>query len=50
MKSKQILRHVWEGYKELANNYRYQDDVKKIYTQRSTHIERMKYGLRKTYF
>ena len=56
MKSKQILRHVWEGYKEMANDYRYQDDVKEIYKQRSTHIERlyadgkMKHGLGKTYF
>ena len=56
MKSKQILRHVWERYKEMANDYRYRDDVKEIYKQRSTHIERlyadgkMKHGLGKTYF
>lgn len=55
-KNKQILRHVWEGYKEMANEYRHQDDVKEIYRQRPQHIERvfadgkMKYGLRKTYF
>lgn len=55
-KAKQILRHVWEGYKEMANDYRYRDDVKEIYKQRSTHIERlyadgkMKHGLGKTYF
>lgn len=56
MKAKQVMRHVWEGYKEMAQNYRYQDDVKAIYKQRSTHIERlyadgkMKHGLGKTYF
>ncbi|MBP3503131.1 MAG: IS1182 family transposase [Clostridia bacterium] len=56
MKYKQILRHVWEKYKEEANEYRYQVDVKEIYKQRSTHIERvyadgkMKHGLGKTYF
>lgn len=55
-KYKQILRHVWEEYKEMANDYRYYDDVKEIYKQRPQHIERvfgdgkMKYGLRKTYF
>lgn len=56
MKYKQILRHVWEKYKEEANEYRYQVDVKEIYKQRSTHIERvyadgkMKHGLGKTCF
>ncbi len=55
-KYKQILRHVWEGYKEMANEYRYHLDVKEIYKQRPQHIERvfadgkMKYGLRSTYF
>lgn len=55
-KYKQILRHVWEGYKEMVNDYRHQEDVKEIYKQRPQHIERvfadgkMKYGLRKTYF
>ena len=55
-KSKQILRHVWEGYKEMVNEYRHQEDVKEIYRQRPQHIERVfadgktKYGLRKTYF
>lgn len=55
-KYKQILRHVWEGYKEMVNEYRHQEDVKKIYKQRPQHIERVfadgktKYGLRKTYF
>lgn len=55
-KYKQVLRHVWEGYKEMANEYRHQDDVKEIYKQRSQHIERVfadgktKYGLRTTYF
>ena len=55
-KYKQILRHIWEGYKEMANNYRYCNDVKEIYKQRSTHIERLyadgkvKHGLGKTYF
>ena len=55
-KYKQILRHVWEEYKEMANDYRYHNDVKEIYKQRPQHIERvfadgkMKYGLRKTYF
>ena len=55
-KCKQILRHVWEEYKEMVNEYRHQDDVKEIYRQRPQHIERVfadgktKYGLRKTYF
>ena len=55
-KYKQILRHVWEGYKEMVNEYRHQEDVKEIYKQRPQHIERVfadgktKYGLRKTYF
>ena len=55
-KYKQILRHVWEGYKEMTNEYRHQEDVKEIYKQRPQHIERVfadgktKYGLRKTYF
>lgn len=55
-KSKQILRRVWEEYKEMVNDYRHHEDVKEIYKQRPQHIERvfadgkMKYGLRKTYF
>lgn len=55
-KYKQVLRHVWEEYKEMANDYRHQNDVKEIYKQRPQHIERvfadgkMKYGLRNTYF
>lgn len=53
---KQILRHVWEKYKEMANDYRHHQDVKDIYKQRPQHIERVfadgktKYGLMKTYF
>ena len=55
-KYKQVLRHVWEGYKEMVNEYRHQLDVKEIYKQRPQHIERVfadgktKYGLTKTYF
>ena len=55
-KYKQVLRHVWEGSKEMAEEYRHQEDVKEEYRQRPQHIERvfadgkMKYGLRKTYF
>ena len=55
-KYKQILRHVWEEYKEMANEYRHHEDVKEIYRQRPAHIERvfadgkMKFGLTKTYF
>ncbi len=55
-KYKQILRHVWEEYKEMVNDYRHRDDVKEIYRQTPQHIERvfadgkMKFGLRKTYF
>ena len=55
-KYKQILRHVWEEYKEMVNDYRLRNDVKEIYRQRPQHIERvfadgkMKFGLRKTYF
>ena len=55
-KCKQILRHVWEEYKEMTNDYRHHNNVKEIYRQRPQHIERvfadgkMKYGLRYTYF
>lgn len=55
-KNKQILRHIWEEYKEMTNDYRHHQDVKEIYKQRPQHIERVfadgktKYGLRKTYF
>ena len=55
-KYKQVLRHIWEEYKEMTNEYRHQEDVKEIYRQRPQHIERVfadgktKYGLRKTYF
>jgi len=55
-KNKQILRHIWEEYKEMTNDYRLRNDVKEIYRQRPQHIERVfadgktKYGLRKTYF
>ena len=55
-KYKQILRHIWEEYKEMVNDYRHHEDVKEIYKQRPQHIERVfadgktKYGLRKTYF
>jgi len=53
---KQVLRHVWEEYKEMVKDYRHHLDVKEIYKQRPQHIERvfadgkMKYGLTKTYF
>ena len=55
-KYKQVLRHVWEEYKEMTNEYRHREDVIKEYKERPSHIERifadgkMKYGLRKTYF
>lgn len=55
-KYKQILRHIWEEYKDMVNDYRLRNDVKEIYRQRPQHIERvfadgkMKFGLRKTYF
>ena len=55
-KQKQILRHIWKEYKEMAKDYRHHEDVKEIYRQRPAHIERvfadgkMKYGLTKTYF
>ena len=32
---------MWEGYKEMANDYRHQLDVKEIYRQRPQHIERV---------
>ena len=53
---KQVLRHIWEEYKEMANDYRHHLDVQEIYKQRPQHIERvfadgkMKYGLTKTYY
>lgn len=55
-KCKQILRHIWEKYKEMTEDYRHQEDVREEYKKRPQHIERvfadgkMKYGLRKTYF
>ena len=55
-KAKQILRHIWEEYKEMAKDYRHHLDVQDIYKSRPSHIERifadgkMKYGLTKTYF
>ena len=55
-KYKQILRHIWEEYKEMVNDYRHHEDVREIYKQRPQHIERVfadgktKYGLRSTYF
>lgn len=55
-KYKQVLRHIWEEYKEMVNDYRHHLDVKEVYKQRPQHIERvfadgkMKYGLRNTYF
>lgn len=55
-KYKQVLRHVWEEYKEMVNDYRHHLDVQDIYRRRPEHIERIyadgkeKYGLRKTYF
>lgn len=56
MKSKQILRHVWEGYKEMVEELRHNIKNKEKYKERSSHIERlfadgkMKFGLSKTYF
>lgn len=56
MKSKQILRHVWEGYKEMVEELRHDIKNKEKYKERSSHIERlfadgkMKFGLSKTYF
>ena len=55
-KNKQVLRHVWEEYKDMAKDYRHHLDVQEIYRQRPQHIERvfadgkMKFGLTKTYF
>ncbi len=40
----------------MANDYRHHEDVKKVYKERLSHIERvfvdskMKFGLSKTYF
>lgn len=56
MKSKQILRHVWEGYKEMVEELRHDIKNKEKYKERSSHIERLfgdgktKFGLGKTYF
>ena len=33
-KYNQILRHVWEKYKEMTNYYRHHSDVKEIYKLR----------------
>lgn len=55
-KYKQVLRHIWEGYKEMTEEYRHQLDVQEEYKKRPSHIERifadgkMKFGLGKTYF
>ena len=56
MKSKEILRHVWEGYKEMVEELRYDLKNQEEYKKRPSHIERlyadgkMKFGLGKTYF
>ena len=56
MKSKQILRHVWEEYKEMVEDLRHKVENREKYKERSSHIERlyadgkMKFGLGKTYF
>lgn len=56
MKYKQILRHVWEGYKEMVEELRQEIVNREKYKERSSHIERlyadgkMKFGLGKTYF
>lgn len=56
MKSKVILRHIWEGYKEMVEELRQDVDNREKYKERSKHIERlyadgkMKFGLGKTYF
>ena len=55
-KFKAITRHIWEGYKEMVEEYRHDVDNIERYKERSKHIERlfadgkMKYGLTKTYF
>ena len=55
-KYKQILRHIWEGYKEMVEELRQEIKNKEKYKERSSHIERlfgdgkMKFGLGKTYF
>ena len=55
-KYKQVLRHVWEEYKDMVKEYRHRLDVQEIYRQRPQHIERVfadgktKFGLTKTYF
>lgn len=37
-KYKQVLRHVWEEYKEMTNDYRHHDDVKEIYISKGHNI------------
>ena len=55
-KFKAILRHIWEGYKEMVEELRHDVDNREKYKERSKHIERlyadgkMKFGLGKTYF
>lgn len=56
MKAKEILRHVWEGAKEMVEELRYDLKNQEEYKKRPSHIERlyadgkMKFGLGKTYF
>lgn len=55
-KSKIITRHIWEGYKEMVEELRFDLNNKETYKERSKHIERLfgdgktKFGLSKTYF
>lgn len=55
-KFKTISRHIWEGYKEMAEDLRCDVYNREKYKERSSHIERlyadgkMKFGLGKTYF
>ena len=56
MKAKEILRHVWEGAKEMVEELRHDLKNQEEYKKRSSHIERLfgdgktKFGLGKTYF
>ena len=51
---KLVTRHVWEDYMELAEDYRYTPEYKKIYERRTETIERVfadakeKHGMRYT--
>ncbi|HBM30473.1 MAG TPA: hypothetical protein DD784_00665 [Ruminococcaceae bacterium] len=53
---KTVLKHLWNGYLELAEDYRHTPEIRKLYDRRKETIERVfadtkeKHSMRFTYF